>query len=548
MDTFIQSKVKKYTKSDPRQLKLKDRLITMIAETMSPLSLVEHTSFIEYCDEMDPRYTLPSRKQLSNKILMEKKDTIHACMSGILANVSNVCVTVDIWSNRQMRSYLGVTGHYIEEYTVRSVMLACKRFKGRHTADNIAAQYAEITTFFGIQDKVTHINTDNASNMVKAFRLPGFEATVQVDDADSDEEADTDSDDYDSDDSEDSGDGADLFDLLPESQHDPCFAHTLQLVVKDGMKEATYLRKVISKASTIVAHVRKSTHATDILEGEIRVQAANATRWNSEVKMIRSVLRIPVDKLDSLDTTKLTPHERSTLGDMMSVLTPFEEATDHAQIQNTAAAGHVIPSIRGLRSTLSGMSKKYNGKLVVGLSKSLEKRLVTYERNPVFQMAAALDPRFKFKWCKDATEEANVQSLIVRQLSISPNATVDQSDTTEAPPMKRSRLYSFMNERYPSDTTAPQPDTTHDELKRYDNSPCIPEQNDPLRYWGVHADILPLLTQLALRHLVVPASSAAVERLFSVGGKFFRPERCRLSDKTFEALMCIKNNGYLLKQ
>ena len=46
---------------------------------------------------------------------------------------------------------------------------------------------------------------------------------------------------------------------------------------------------------------------------------------------------------------------------------------------------------------------------------------------------------------------------------------------------------------------------------------CIPEQNHPLRYWGVHADILPLLTQLTLRHLVVPAGGAAVERLFSVG-------------------------------
>ena len=85
--------------------------------------------------------------------------------------------------------------------------------------------------------------------------------------------------------------------------------------------------------------------------------------------------------------------------------------------------------------------------------------------------------------------------------------------------MKRSKLYSFMNDRYPSDTTAPQPDTPQDELpKCYNNSPCIPEQNDPLRYWGVHVEILPLLTQLALRHLVVPASSAAVERLFSVGG------------------------------
>ena len=36
------------------------------------------------------------------------------------------------------------------------------------------------------------------------------------------------------------------------------------------------------------------------------------------------------------------------------------------------------------------------------------------------------------------------------------------------------------------------------------------------------------------------------ERLFSIGGKCFWPERCRLTDSLFEKLMNIKFNGHLV--
>ena len=56
---------------------------------------------------------------------------------------------------------------------------------------------------------------------------------------------------------------------------------------------------------------------TDLLEGENRLQADNATRLNSQSTMIKSVLSIPESKLSMLEgTPRLTTHDRSILKDM----------------------------------------------------------------------------------------------------------------------------------------------------------------------------------------------------------------------------------------
>ena len=88
------------------------------------------------------------------------------------------------------------------------------------------------------------------------------------------------------------------------------------------------------KAAKIVAHVRSSTTATDLLQGDDRLQAANATRWNSQLTMIKSILKIPADKLNQLSTThKLNTHERILLTELVEILAPFEEATKYVQFE-----------------------------------------------------------------------------------------------------------------------------------------------------------------------------------------------------------------------
>ena len=56
----------------------------------------------------------------------------------------------------------------------------------------------------------------------------------------------------------------------------------------------------------------------------------------------------------------------------------------------------------------------------------------------------------------------------------------------------------------------------------------------------------PAMSKLAKQHLSVATSSSPVERLFSIAGNIFHPERCRLTDTVIENLMFIKCNSYIL--
>ena len=68
-------------------------------------------------------------------------------------------------------------------------------------------------------------------------------------------------------------------------------------------------------------------------------------------------------------------------------------------------------------------------------------------------------------------------------------------------------------------------------------------EENPLKYWEANYHRLPILSKLSEKFLAVPATSAPVERLFSIAGKIFRPDRCRLNNSTFEKLMMIKCNS-----
>jgi len=70
---------------------------------------------------------------------------------------------------------------------------------------------------------------------------------------------------------------------------------------------------------------------------------------------------------------------------------------------------------------------------------------------------------------------------------------------------------------------------------------------DALDFWRVHEHIFPGLALLAKKYLSVQASSAAVERMFSIADHIFSVKRRRLGIKFFSQLLLLKLNENLIE-
>ena len=74
--------------------------------------------------------------------------------------------TVDLWKDRRMRSFIGITAHYIDStlFQFKDLVLACKPIFGSHTGQKILTEY-------NLKFKIGRVNSDNGANVVKAYKL-----------------------------------------------------------------------------------------------------------------------------------------------------------------------------------------------------------------------------------------------------------------------------------------------------------------------------------------------------------------------------------------
>ncbi|UYV82093.1 hypothetical protein LAZ67_21000804 [Cordylochernes scorpioides] len=115
--------------------------------------------------------TLMSRRSLGRRI-ENHYETQVAKIKSKLKEASYVCTEIDIWSSKK-RSFIGVTAHWVTNDLRRvSVALACQRFKGVHSYNQLSDIIQEINDHFDLNtNKIVASVTDNGSNFVKAFKM-----------------------------------------------------------------------------------------------------------------------------------------------------------------------------------------------------------------------------------------------------------------------------------------------------------------------------------------------------------------------------------------
>ncbi|XP_042166334.1 uncharacterized protein LOC121841511 [Oncorhynchus tshawytscha] len=172
---FMENRVGQYSMNHSQQKAINNTILSdLVIDCNLPLSIVENKSFHHSLSVVDSKYSPVCRRTLTSKVenlATERRSKLKTQLS----NTDHVSVTVDIWSDRKMRGFLGVTVHCMEKdgerIQLKSNPLACDCFKGPHTAERICEQFEAICGEYSIKDKLDYIISDNAANMRKAFTV-----------------------------------------------------------------------------------------------------------------------------------------------------------------------------------------------------------------------------------------------------------------------------------------------------------------------------------------------------------------------------------------
>uniref|UniRef100_A0A3B5PR42 HAT C-terminal dimerisation domain-containing protein n=1 Tax=Xiphophorus maculatus TaxID=8083 RepID=A0A3B5PR42_XIPMA len=501
---FLDTRAGQYSMNHPQQKAITNALLRdLIIGCNLPLSIVENKSFRHFLTVVDSKYSPICRRTMTSKIedLAAEK---HLMLKTQLSQTDHVSVTVDIWSDRKMRGFLGITVHWIqkgiERLEVKSKLLAFERFKGSHTGERICEKFEAVCDEYNIKDKLDYIISDNAANMRKAFTV--CFPTDQGEEPDDNHRL----------------DDPELWHDLPLEDQETvgaslgkkhrlqCFAHTLQLVVRDGLTETKVASPALSKLSKLSSLLHTSTTLKDVFEAEFgerkSIPASVITRWNSTVRQVKAVLQCEHLKLcailEKAGHKKLlfTIREWNLLKEMVDILKPFEEATDLTQGEKIVTISAVVPSVLSLNHHLEKLKPQ------VRFLNGLVKGITAPFSDPVYlKLEQHVTPGDKDQ--EDCEDGGLFAAYCKRQ----------KKDVQTSPALQLSHYLH------------------------------IADGQNALLFWAMNMHTLPSLFNVATRVLAVPACSAPVERVFSYGGIILRPHRAQMTDRVLASLVFCKCNA-----
>ena len=207
--------------NDARAQRIHRRIGEMIALDCEPFSVVKDQGFKQLIRELEPRYTLPSRKYFTECIISGMFTELKAELKKEIDDVAHFSFTTDVWTtNVSNDSLLSLTAHWLtDSFTTKTAVLHTQLLEESHTGTYLAEKLTQMLASWEIpSDKVHLVLRDNGANMVKAMRDASLPAIG-------------------------------------------CVAHTLQLVVHDGVLSQRAVTGLLAACRKIVGHFKHSSLA-----------------------------------------------------------------------------------------------------------------------------------------------------------------------------------------------------------------------------------------------------------------------------------------------
>lgn len=235
-------------------------------------------------------------------------------------------------------------------------------------------------------------------------------------------------------------------------------------------------------------------------------------------------------------------------------LPPLEEFTNVMSGEKYVTGSAVLPIMDLLDKEIlkeKEEDKTLMDEIRLAIKADLFTRNTSAEVFELLELCSFVDPRFKTKYLKDddiITVKALVcdEAVLLYPKDVSDNATSSNNLTTEgSPKLKRRRTLGSLFKPKGWENTDSQTSVREKvqcEIATCLKVPKLDTESDPLEWWKLNESGYPGLAKVAKKYLVVPATSAPSERLFSKSGKIVNELRASLKPDKVEMLTFLARN------
>ncbi|TFY73221.1 hypothetical protein EWM64_g10791 [Hericium alpestre] len=257
----------------------------------------------------------------------------------------------------------------------------------------------------------------------------------------------------------------------------------------------------------------------------------------------RTIRALVADDEYDLQQYMMSANEWKIVQQLCDILKVLRDATEFFS-QSVPNLANVIPAMDYIdeQFVTDAIDEKYSVAIRASLSvvkRTLNRYYNLTDDSHVYRIAMVLHPAYKLKYFHDhgwEPEWIETAWQLVRDGWDHSYASVeleaDEIEEAEGPAKPSQNMFDNMAS-ISRPTRAPQ-----DELTRYLTA-ATENVPDPILWWKTHKSLYPRLYHMAIDYLTIPATSVAVERLFSCGRILIPHLRNRLSPQTIRALLCL---------
>ena len=383
-------------------------------------------------------------------------------------------------------------------------MLEIKEFQEEHTGMEIASELRDILQSWDLpEDKLIAATTDNGSNIVYGLEHLGW-------------------------------------------NNIRCFAHTLQLAVLKAVGVSDVSR-ALARCRNLISHFNRSAKSTNLLKKkQINLKHKSlcliqevATRWNSSYYMTERILNqqqpicatlMELRKGESMPTDAEFKTEY-----FVEVMKPFVDITEALGAEKWVTVSSLIPLLYKILNIYLKISSTDN-RVVVTMKEAMYNDLSSHYHGTqciILNKSALLDPRFKSLPFLKPEEKNDIAAAIVEEIvnltlgiqstdgdALIQSINLDADTSCSAPRPKPSHgehvlliilsdIFAPSSENEVTNNNSDTPRVQANlEIKAYLKEESTEEA--PLEWWKRNAFHYLLLSNIAQRYLIIPATSEGV--------------------------------------